>query len=176
MKILQGSRIILRPMTVQDAEAVHSLLNNSEVSEFLSRVKYPLPVENVQRHLKGLNRPGARKKTFSFAVIEKKSEKLIGSASVRLSPNLAVGELGYWLGRDFWGNGYMKEALRLAVGFAFGELQLHRIFAHVFSENIRSCKLLEGLGFRKEGVLREAVFKSGKWHDYVVFSVLEGEK
>jgi ribosomal-protein-alanine N-acetyltransferase len=176
MKVLEGLRIFLRPMTVQDSGAVHSLLDDREVSEFLSRVRYPLPIENVRKHLEGLNRPGARKKTFSFAIIEKKSEKLIGSVSVKLSSNLALGELGYWLGRDYWGKGYMKEALRLAVGFAFGELRLHRVFAHVFSENVRSSKLLERLGFKREGVLREAVFKAGKWHDYEVFSVLEGEK
>jgi len=71
-------------------------------------------------------------------------------------------ELGFWLGEAFWGRGVMTEAVGLFVPWAFEQFGLSRIYAHVFSYNVGSARVLEKVGFAREGLLRRAVIKEGQ--------------
>jgi [ribosomal protein S5]-alanine N-acetyltransferase len=85
----------------------------------------------------------------------------IPAGGIGLRPQLGEGygvaECGYWLGRRFWGNGLATEALRLILPYAFEERRLRRVEAYVFATNPASARILEKCGFKREGVLREAV-------------------
>jgi [ribosomal protein S5]-alanine N-acetyltransferase len=76
--------------------------------------------------------------------------------------------LGYQVGRQHEGHGFMAEALRCTNAFMFESLQLHRIMANYRPENARSAKLLERLGFAKEGLAREYLFIDGAWRDHIL--------
>jgi ribosomal-protein-alanine N-acetyltransferase len=79
--------------------------------------------------------------------------------------------LGYQLARSHEGHGLMGEALRASNGYAFEELRLHRIMANYRPENERSAKLLERLGFVREGIARDYLFVDGAWRDHVLTSL-----
>jgi [ribosomal protein S5]-alanine N-acetyltransferase len=79
--------------------------------------------------------------------------------------------LGYQVARRHEGRGLMQEALRAGIGFAFRELRLHRIMANYRPENARSGRLLERLGFVREGFAREYLFIDGAWRDHVLTSL-----
>ena len=81
-------------------------------------------------------------------------------------------ELGYWLGKPFWGRGIMTGAVRLLVVYGFEGLGLLRIDAHVKSGNPASARVLEKAGFRREGVLRKAALKEGELVDHILFGIL----
>lgn len=76
--------------------------------------------------------------------------------------------LGYAVDRAYEGRGYMFEALRAAIDFAFGDLRLHRIMANYRPENERSGRILGRLGFTREGYAREYLFIDGAWRDHVL--------
>jgi ribosomal-protein-alanine N-acetyltransferase len=76
--------------------------------------------------------------------------------------------LGYAVDHEYEGRGYMSESLRAAVNWAFTELRLHRIMANYRPENARSGRLLERLGFEREGFAREYLFVDGAWRDHVL--------
>ncbi len=78
--------------------------------------------------------------------------------------------LGYQLGRRHEGKGLMHEALAATLAYAFGELRLHRVMANYRPENVRSGRVLERLGFVKEGYAREYLFIDGAWRDHVLTS------
>ena len=84
-------------------------------------------------------------------------------------------EIGFILAREFWGRGLATEAVRRALAFAFGEMDLHRVEADVDPANEASLILLERLGFRREGVLRDRWFTFGSWKDSVMLGVLAGD-
>jgi RimJ/RimL family protein N-acetyltransferase len=84
-------------------------------------------------------------------------------------------EVGYWIGKKYWGQGYGKEALTLAVGLGFVHLELNKISAKVLVGNVRSIRLLESVGFSKEGINREDIFYEGKLLDQITFSILRSE-
>ena len=84
-------------------------------------------------------------------------------------------EIGDDLGRDYWHQGYMSEALRAMLAYGFETLKLNRIEALVMPENEASATLLRRLGFSEEGVLREYAYFKGEYHDLRFFSLLRRE-
>ena len=74
-----------------------------------------------------------------------------------------------------WGKGYAGEASRLILDYGFKELNLHRIHLTVKPDNLRAQKLYENMGFKKEGVLRESVYKNGAYVDMICMAVLKSE-
>lgn len=96
--------------------------------------------------------------------------------SIALTPGKDVHrftvELGYWLAEPFWGKGIMTEAVRTLSEYAFKELDIHRIFAEPYTTNIASARVLEKAGFVLEGIVRDNVFKDGRFLDQFVYSKL----
>ncbi len=79
--------------------------------------------------------------------------------------------LGYWIGREHNGRGYATEAVRLAVGYAFDGLGLHRVQANVMTRNPRSARVLEKAGFRKEGLALRYLEIAGRWEDHDMYAI-----
>jgi len=82
-------------------------------------------------------------------------------------------EIGYWIGADYWGKGIATEALRLILDYLFCKKEYNRLYARVFSTNIGSEKVLMKNGFKKEAVLKKAIFKNGHFIDEVIWSILK---
>ena len=83
--------------------------------------------------------------------------------------------LGYWIGAPFARQGLMTRAVRLALGFAFGPLDLRRVEAACLPHNSASVALLEKVGFRREGYAREYLQIAGRWQDHVLYAILAQE-
>jgi len=84
-------------------------------------------------------------------------------------------DVGYMLGRAYWGKGYMREALRTVLAFAFSELDLHRVEADIDPRNQASAKLLQSLHFKKEGHLRERWIVNGEICDSDIYGLLRAD-
>lgn len=76
--------------------------------------------------------------------------------------------------KEYWGNGYAREALLLAIDYMFNERNMHRIQANVLTSNIASLKMHEKCGYKLKGTLREAVYKNGKYQDQWVLGLVKG--
>jgi RimJ/RimL family protein N-acetyltransferase len=85
------------------------------------------------------------------------------------------GEIGYALGIDYRGRGYATEAAEGLMEYAFSSLGLHRIQATTSADNPDSYKVMERLGMRREGHLREATVRDGQWVDELIYAILEPE-
>lgn len=82
-------------------------------------------------------------------------------------------EIGYWLGERYWGRGIGTKALELMTSFGFDILKLNRIYAQVFENNVGSMIILERNGYKKEGILRQAIFKEGKFLNNIIYGKLK---
>jgi RimJ/RimL family protein N-acetyltransferase len=113
---------------------------------------------------------------FQLAVVLPGAGRLIGNAGVRRDPERPwEAELGYELAPDFWGRGYATEMAGALLAFAFGELHVHRLAAHCVADNTASARVLEKLGFRLEGRLRDQDWYKGRWWDLLCYGLLEAE-
>jgi RimJ/RimL family protein N-acetyltransferase len=113
---------------------------------------------------------------FQLAITLKSSPQLIGNCGIRLkSSNAFEGGIGYELSPEHWGRGYATEAARAIVAFGFMQLKLHRISSWCIAENVGSAHVLQKLGMRSEGRLRENEFFKGRWWDTLLFGILDYE-
>lgn len=84
-----------------------------------------------------------------------------------------TGSVGYYIGRSYWGRGYATRAVELIADYAFSTLKLVRLEAGVFAWNPASMRVLEKAGFARESVQKQAVFKDGRFTDYVLYARLK---
>ena len=77
--------------------------------------------------------------------------------------------------KEYWGHGYAREALLLAIDYMFNERNIHRIQANVLVSNVASLKMHEKCGYKQEGTLREAVYKNGKYQDQYVLALVKNK-
>lgn len=119
--------------------------------------------------------PGLPDQWFQFALALKPNDVLIGDIGLRVDDHWKQGMVGYTLAREFQGQGYMTEALRAVLHYAFVDCELHRVVALVDPNNTPSWKLLERLGFRREGHFIEHWKNKGRWVDDYQYAMLARE-
>ena len=109
-----------------------------------------------------------------FYVFRKEApEKIIGTVCLyNISKSFARCELGYKFASSYHHKGYASEAVERCIDMAFAELNMHRICALVQKDNLPSLRLLEGLGFQKEGVCRDYLCIKGRWIDHLQYSLI----
>jgi ribosomal-protein-alanine N-acetyltransferase len=176
---LETERLILREITESDWPDVLAYQNDPRYLRY-----YPWTQRtegDVQAFVKMLvaNQYEQPRTKFQFAITLKSDNHLIGNVGVRLRQPLSAGaheaDIGYELNPQFWRQGYATEAARAILKLGFTELGVHRISAECNAENSRSRHVLEKLGMRLEGRLREKEHYKGQWWDTLLFAILEGE-
>jgi RimJ/RimL family protein N-acetyltransferase len=159
---------IVRTYRKKDAEPLQRLADDWEVARYL-RDGFPHPY--TAKHAREWVKMTADPRSTHFAV-EVDGAFAGGIGYVRFDAERQLsGEIGYWLGRPFWGRGIATAALRSVAGLAFErETGVLRLEAPVFSNNPRSARVLEKCGFVREGVLRRAVVKRDEILDVVMYA------
>jgi ribosomal-protein-alanine N-acetyltransferase len=113
---------------------------------------------------------------FQLAVTLKNTGQLIGNCGLRMrSAGAHEGDIGYELDPAYWGQGYATEAARAMLQFGFTRFHLHRIWSWCIADNAASARVLEKLGMRQEGRLREKEYFKGRWWDTLLYAILEQE-
>jgi RimJ/RimL family protein N-acetyltransferase len=113
---------------------------------------------------------------YDLAVALKSTDRVIGGARLWIeSAQHREGSIGYTLARASWGQGYAREVAAGLLRFGFEKLGLHRIHAIVEPENIASTRVLERVGMRHEGHLRDHRYAKGRWRDSLLYAILEDE-
>ena len=176
LPVLEGRRILLRWLTERDLDALFAIFSHDEVMRFWSEPAFA-DRTRARRLLDRIHDGFRRKTLFQWGVVLKDGEDVpIGTCTLsRLDAANRRAEIGFVLNRPFWGEGYMSEALRVLLDFAFGPLNLHRIEADVDPRNGPSLRLLRRLGFRSEGHLRERWLVNGEAQDSLFLGLLRRE-
>jgi len=172
---IETERLVLRPLTTQDSEAVYRIFSNPEVTRFLELTPLEV-VEEGTALIDYFNGMFDRRSGVRWGIESKADGSLIGTCgfhSAELRHMMA--ELSYDLAREHWGKGLVPEAARAMLRHGFGTMGLNRIQAHVLPEALPSARVLEKLGFQREGVLRESGYWKGRFWDRVAFSLLKRE-
>lgn len=112
---------------------------------------------------------------YELAITLKETGELIGGCGIEKRVARKEGVIGYCLNKAYWDRGYGTEATRALIEFGFARLALHRIFALCDPSNIGSNRVLEKAGMTLEGHLREDFPVKGKWHDTMIYAILECE-
>jgi RimJ/RimL family protein N-acetyltransferase len=155
-----------------DVSALFAVYADPLVMRYWSNAPYTT-LEQAQHKLAELDRGNRAGEFFAWAIARRDDGAMLGTCSLfELSPANRRASIGYALGSAHWGNGYALEAARLAVEHAFGAMGLHRLEADVDPRNTASVKLLDRLGFTREGMLRERWHVAGETQDSLICGLL----
>lgn len=172
---LGTERLLLRNFLLSDAQAVSTLAGDQEVARNTLNIPHPYDPEHAEEWITSHRGQFERREAVTYAITRKPDGVLIGAVGLILDLANDSGELGYWIGREYWGRGYATEAAHAVVEWAFRSLQLNRIHASHFPRNPASGRVLEKLGMRHEGRLRQHVKKWGSYLDLERFGLLRDE-
>ena len=172
---LNTERLRLRPFLVTDAEAVSLLAGDEEVARNTLNIPHPYDRRHAEEWIASHRDQFQRRESVTYAITDPVDDGLIGAVGLILDTVNDSAELGYWIGRDHWGQGFATEAARAVLEWAFDALDLHRIHASHFPRNPASGRVLEKLGMRHEGRLRQHVKKWGEYLDLERYGILRHE-
>jgi len=173
LPILLGQKVKLRPLTLPDAPRLVALLNDPAVNRNL-RLRTPVTLAAEREFIASLPH-AVDQLVLGVAALD--DGRLLGVSGLhQLGDPARQAELGLFLGGpDEWGKGFGTEVTRLLCRHGFEVLGLNRIWLHVFADNERGLRAYERVGFRREGVLRQAAFRGAEHVDVVTMGLLRSE-
>lgn len=171
----ETKRLFLTPFIQKDCSHFAKLASHPEVQAVDICFYGEVSIEYVEELISYYETSWKKNTALFFGIRLKKCQSLIGSISLQLNPSFKRAELGYWLGRDYWGQGYCTEAATEVVKFAFVQLDYHRVYAQHLSHNPASGRVMRKIGMSYEGRLRDHIYRDGRYYDMLQFGVLKKE-
>ena len=172
---LSGEHVSLRLLRAEDANETYlSWLNDDEVTKGLDTISKPYTLEMLTAYV---NAAVADKYGYMFVIIDNETALPIGTARVHnINSKSATCNLGMMIGeKKHWGKGLGKKIYRLLIGFAFEQLNIRRIWEAAHADNYVSLAMCEGLGFKREGILREHILTERGPIDKILLGLLKKE-
>jgi len=169
---LETERLILRPFRVEDAPEVQKYASDREIARTTARLPHPYLEGMAEEWIATHKAAFEEEREITFAIVRRADDQLVGSIGLVLEPDNRCAEIGYATYRPFWGRGYMTEAARRILRYAFDELGLNRVHAHHFGNNAASGRIMQKIGMHCEGRLRQRIVKWGELLDTVHYAIL----
>jgi len=181
--ILETKRLILRPLTTSDGKQVQKLAGDEEIAARTLSIPHPYEDGMAEAWISSLESQFKDGRGVTYAVAlrssggtdseNSNSDSLIGCIGLEIDDiRHDFGEIGFWIGKPFWGNGYCTEAGMGLMDYGFSAMQLNCISGNHFSDNPKSGNVMRKLGMEYEGLLRQRKKKNGEYKDLCVYSVL----
>jgi ribosomal-protein-alanine N-acetyltransferase len=174
---VQGDGFYLRPAEMRDYAQWAALRERSRA--FLEPWEPVWPPDDLtrpafRRRLRRNDEEIAQDEAYPLFLFRESDHALLGGLTLgQIRRGVAqAATLGYWMGAEYAGKGYMSQAVRAALVHAFGQMRLHRVEAACIPTNTPSAKLLERCGFVREGYARAYLRINGAWQDHILFAIL----
>ena len=170
---LETERLLLTEFVTNDAEELFKMRSDERVLKYLDRDPHK-SVEESKLMIEVMITAYNNKEGINWIIRKKDTYVVIGYIGYwRMRKEDVRAEIGYAMKPDYWGNGYMQEALAKVIEFGFKVFCLHSIEANVNPNNLSSIKLLEKFGFKREAYFKEDYFYNGKFFDSAIYCLLE---
>lgn len=173
---IRTKRLLLRPYLLSDAGDLQRLAGDFDVAKGTLLMPHPYDDGMAEEFITAQEKTIAEDGAFNLGIFSRETEELIGGIALGVNKEHSTAELGFWIGKPYWGNGYCTEAVAAMVEFGFTALGLRRIFAEHFTDNPASGRVLEKLGFVYEGRRRKHVQRFGKIQDVELYGLIREER
>ena len=168
-------RLILRPFSPKDAASVKELAGEREIAEMTANIPYPYDEGMAEAWISGHQEAFDNEEAVTFAITRRSDGMLLGAIDIHINKIHRLAEIGYWIGKPFWSQGYCTEAAREVLRYGFEALNLNRIQARHMTKNPASGRVMEKLGMEYEGTLRQAHLRWDQFEDIAIYSILQDE-
>ena len=175
MPTLETPRLILRRITMKDAQDIFEYSQSEEVARHVlwSAQKH---ISEARDYCRYMARRYRADEPSSWGIILRESGKLVGTIGyMNYSEENNSVEIGYSLARPLWNGGYMTEALSRVLSYTFDAMEINRVEAQHEITNPASGRVMEKCGMRKEGILRQRLYNKGKYVDVALYAILRSD-
>ncbi|HYY29533.1 MAG TPA: GNAT family N-acetyltransferase [Chthoniobacterales bacterium] len=170
-EVIETERLVLRPFRLTDAARVKMLAGDRRIYETTLSVPYPYEDGMAEAWIATHQSCFYERQGAVFAICLRDG-LLVGAIELRRVGSFNRGELGYWIGVDYWNRGFCTEAARAVVEYGFKVLDYHKISAIHCDGNRSSGRVMEKIGMTREGMLRDEVMKDGKFFTVILYAIL----
>jgi RimJ/RimL family protein N-acetyltransferase len=172
---LETDRLILRKMTLDDAEAIFAYASDPEVTRYVTWETHH-SIEDSRAFLELALDKYESGGEPDWGIVYKGDHHFVGACGLVTWETVhARAEVGFVLSREYWGRGLMPEAVRALFSFGFDMMNLNRIEARCIAENVASARVMEKAGMTHEGTLRQREYIKGAHRDMKLYAILKGE-
>ena len=172
---LSTARLLLRGLEKHQAETLFRLANGPKIADNTANIPSPYTLETAHAFIEATAAKFHAGEVLNLGMHVHETDELIGIVSLRLNARHRYGHLGGWVAAHARNQGYAAEAARALTDFGFSELGLQRVGSQCFARNKESARVMEKIGLRYEGCLREAFFKNGVFEDLLGFAVVRDD-
>jgi len=172
---LETQQLVLRPFEPGDAPRVQLLVGDRDVAKTTLVIGHPYELSAAESWIASHQDGFDKGEQVTFAITLRDSRELVGAISLGLKLEHEYAALGYWIGKPYWNHGYCSESVGAVLRYAFTELRLNRVYAHHFSNNPASGRVMQKNGMRHEGHLRQHAKKWGEFLDVEAYGILRSE-
>lgn len=172
---LHTERLHLRRIRLSDFNSLIRYANNEKISDQIINIPYPYKEEDAVTRMNFVLQGFQNQERYVFAITLKDQDELIGEIGIHLDKTNDSAQVGYWIGETFWGQGIVSEALAAILKFGFEELNLNKIYATHYPDNIASGRIMQKNGMIKEGELKQHYKIKGKYRDLIQYRLTKDE-
>jgi ribosomal-protein-alanine N-acetyltransferase len=160
--ILETERLVLRRLNIYDAAEYHALASDPLVTTHLKKGHHT-GMDETLRFLESVQTKFTSRRAYNWGIVEKENEMVIGRVNLfGFDPDNESGEMGFVISRAHWNKGISTEAASKVLDYSFRVIKLKRVIARCNEENIGSERVLQKVGMKYEGLLREHLKINGK--------------
>ncbi len=173
--MFKGNKTILKAYTDKEIMKARNFVNESSIARMLiEEIPFPLTEEDELNFFK--NNSAFNTKEYHFAIFTLHDEYIGGCSIFNISSKNRRAKIGIFIGDENYQNkGYGTDVIKTILKFSFNELNLNKISLDTFSFNTRARKVYERLGFKVDGILRDDIFRDGRYYDTIIMSIVERE-
>jgi RimJ/RimL family protein N-acetyltransferase len=167
-----GEKVCLRAYKEEDIPVATKLVNDGELKRLLTPgIAFPVTGWEEEEWVK--SQKSNKNGEYNFAVEDMETHSYIGGCGINEVNWISrVATVGIMIGgKNYWNKGYGTDAMRVLIKFIFENMNIRKIKLNVFSFNVRAQKCYEKCGFKVEGILKDELFKDGKYYDEIIMSL-----
>lgn len=168
-----GKLVRLREYRSEDIPLAKEYINSTEVRQYIEgNVPFLYTLHNEQQWYESLS---PQEKTYTFAIEALESKEYIGGCGINeINYKNSIATVGIFIGNpEYLSKGYGTDAMKVLVKFIFEQMNINKIKLHVYDFNLRAQKSYEKVGFKREAVLKDELFRNGRYHDIIQLSMFK---
>ncbi|NQV42713.1 MAG: GNAT family N-acetyltransferase [Candidatus Marinimicrobia bacterium] len=165
-------RLLLRGFQLSDAREIQNLAGDFEVAEMTLNIPHPYLEGMAETWMENHEKHFESGEGVVLAMVDLTSNELVGAVGLKVNRRFNRAELGYWVGKPFWGQGFATEASEAILAYGFEKIKLNKIHASHMMRNPASGRVMQKIGMEQEGILKEHALKWDQFVDLAVYGIL----
>lgn len=175
--MIETNRLIIRPFNLSDSKKLFECCNDFEVVKTTLGIPWPYTKNIAKSWITAKEKEEKEGASYEYAICQKENKNEIIGCIALMGTNSPAkkAELGYWIERKMWNNGYATEAARAMIEFGFNKLNLNSIYARFFDINPASGKVMEKCNMKYAGTLRQHEYRFNNFYNIKFYEILKSD-